>query len=193
MISKNQNIAYLFSRKSNDIYDMKFVKDYNTHLISENLKYHVEKNLSICDSVFYIHSQSFDDVVNEARKLFNNGLIELSDNDKFLVEETLIGEKAEYKGNKVSIHKPFRLTKEQRGKGKKKYGVYHKSGDKVKFVKFGHIDHNVKINSKEDSISYSKRHKCDTAKDKSSAKYWSCNLPKYHKLLNLTEPAYKYW
>ena len=42
-------------------------------------------------------------------------------------------EKAEYRGEKVSLDKPFRLPKGST----KKFGVYVKSGDKVKKVTFG--------------------------------------------------------
>lgn len=91
---------------------------------------------------------------------------------KFLQElkaNPIIGE-AEYRGRKVSLGKPF-LTPS----GPKKRSVYVKNdkGNVVK-VNFGDPNMRIKKNIPARRKSFRARHKCDTAKDRTSARYWSC-------------------
>ena len=91
---------------------------------------------------------------------------------KFLQElkaNPIIGE-AEYRGRKVSLGKPF-LTPG----GPKKRSVYVKNakGNVVK-VNFGDPNMRIKKNIPSRRKSFRARHKCDTAKDRTSARYWSC-------------------
>ena len=93
---------------------------------------------------------------------------------KFLQElkaDPIIGE-AEYKGRKVSLGKPF-LTPD----GPKKRSVYVKNekGNVVK-VNFGDPNMKIKKNIPARRKSFRARHKCDTAKDRTSARYWSCKM-----------------
>ena len=170
------------------------IKKYDDFKISENLKYHLKEKLSLSECLFRTGSYAFNKLYCEVRELHNKGLVELNEFDTWLVKETLIGESAIYNGRRVNLDSPFYLSKEQRGKGNQKYGVYTKSDkDNVIMVKFGHKDHNAKIGNLEESKNFSKRHDCPSKKDKTTPGYWSCNLPKYHEALNLTEPAYKYW
>ena len=91
---------------------------------------------------------------------------------KFLQElkaNPIIGE-AEYRGRKVKLGKPF-LTPD----GPKKRSVYVKNakGNVVK-VNFGDPNMRIKKNIPARRKSFRARHKCDTAKDRTSARYWSC-------------------
>lgn len=91
---------------------------------------------------------------------------------KFLQElkaNPVIGE-AEYHGRKVKLGKPF-LTPG----GPKKRSVYVKNdkGNVVK-VNFGDPNMRIKKNIPARRKSFRARHKCDTAKDRTSARYWSC-------------------
>ena len=82
---------------------------------------------------------------------------------------------AEYKGKKVTLNKPSRIRKGQTSFGKKKFQVFVKNkNDNVVRVTFG--DPNMRIRKNEPSRrkSFRARHKCDTAKDKTTARYWSC-------------------
>ena len=76
--------------------------------------------------------------------------------------------KEEKKGKK--LNKPFRTSG-----GPKKFSVYVKNekGNVVK-VNFGDPNMEIKKDSPERRKSFRARHKCDTAKDKFSARYWSC-------------------
>ena len=71
-----------------------------------------------------------------------------------------------YRGERFSgYNKPKRTS----GKSKK-FAVLAKQGDKVRLVRFMTIKKNIPARRK----SFRARHKCDTAKDKLSARYWSC-------------------
>ena len=83
---------------------------------------------------------------------------------------------AEYQGRKVRLDKPSRITKGQAGYGRKKFQVYVKSGDKVKKVMFGDPNLSIKRQSDAKRKSFRARHKCDTARDKTKARYWSCKM-----------------
>lgn len=82
--------------------------------------------------------------------------------------ETL--EEGEYQGRKVPIGKPFRTSN-----GPKKFSVYvkNKKGNVIK-VNFGDPNMRIKKSNPNRRKSFRARHKCDTAKDRTSARYWSC-------------------
>lgn len=80
-------------------------------------------------------------------------------------------EKAEYQGKEVEIDKPFRTPGES-----KKFAVYVKDGDAVKIVRFGDPDMEIRRDDKEARANFRARHQCDTATDKTSARYWSCRM-----------------
>lgn len=81
-------------------------------------------------------------------------------------------EKAEYQGQQVTLDKPFRLP----AGSSKKFGVYVKSGDGVKKVTFGDPNMEIRRDDAEARANFRARHSCDTASDKTSARYWSCRM-----------------
>ena len=72
-------------------------------------------------------------------------------------------------GRKVTLNKPFRTPS-----GPKKSAVYVKSGNKVKIVRFGDPNMTIKKDQPARRKSFHARHRCATATDKTSARYWSC-------------------
>lgn len=56
----------------------------------------------------------------------------------------------------------------------KKSAVLAKKGDEVKLVRFGDPNMTIKKSSPGRRKNFRARHSCDTAKDKFSARYWSC-------------------
>jgi hypothetical protein len=168
--------------------------------ISKGLKYHKEYDLPLVENVFLPFSDEFFSLINETRGLWKNGLVQLCEDDEWLLK-TDIGKtamfegdevwldipflieeddesinEAEYKGKKVNLNSPFKIS------GKlKKFAVYVKepSGD-IKMVKFG--DPNNKPETKKN---FRVRHKCDTKNDKTKAAYWACNISKYRKKLGI--------
>ena len=69
-----------------------------------------------------------------------------------------------------TLNKPFRTSK-----GPKKFSVYVKNekGNVVK-VNFGDPNMEIKRDDPARRKSFRARHNCDTAKDKTTARYWSC-------------------
>jgi len=77
---------------------------------------------------------------------------------------------AEYQGRKVQLGKPMRGDV-------RKYKVYVKNakGNVVK-VNFGDPNMKIKRDNPKRRKSFRARHKCSTAKDRTSARYWSCRM-----------------
>jgi hypothetical protein len=78
---------------------------------------------------------------------------------------------AEYQGRKVKLGKPMRGDN-------KKYKVFvkdPKSGN-VKKVNFGDPNMKIKRDDPKRRKSFRARHKCQTAKDRTTPKYWSCKF-----------------
>lgn len=78
---------------------------------------------------------------------------------------------AEYHGRDVELNKPMRGDQ-------KKFKVYVKnpSTGNVKKVNFGSKEMEIKRDDPERRKSFRARHKCDTADDKTTARYWSCKM-----------------
>jgi cation transport regulator ChaB len=81
-------------------------------------------------------------------------------------------EKAEYQGRTVTLDKPFRLP----AGSSKKFGVYVKDGDRVKRVTFGDPNMDIRRDDPQARANFRARHSCDTATDKTTARYWSCRM-----------------
>jgi hypothetical protein len=172
--------------------------------ISKNLKYHLDNGLNLSEQVFRIYSPSYFAMINEVRNLWENNFIELSEEDKWIVESDMgkvalledgrqvfldvpfedefdILKEAEYRGKKVNLNSPFRTPG-----GPKKFAVYVKSDSgNVKKVTFGDPNLRIKNANKARAKSFRARHKCDQKKDKTKAGYWSCNVARYRKKLGL--------
>ncbi len=56
----------------------------------------------------------------------------------------------------------------------KKSAVLAKKGDEVKLVRFGDPNMTIKKDQPGRRSNFRARHNCDTAKDKFTARYWSC-------------------
>ena len=99
---------------------------------------------------------------------------------------------AEYKGKEVDLNKP------KRG-GSKKYFVYVKDPQtgNIKKVSFGAKSGGgnlaVKIKDPQARKNFADRHNCKDKKDRTKPGYWSCNLPRYAKLLGLVGGGNYYW
>lgn len=81
-------------------------------------------------------------------------------------------EAAEYQGKKVTLNKPFRTKG-----GKKKFAVYvQNSSGRVVIVRFGDPNMEIKRDDPQRRKNFRSRHNCDTAKDKTTPRYWSCKM-----------------
>lgn len=176
--------------------------------ISENLKYHIDNNITLSDSVFRVYSDSYFSLINEARLLYKDGLLEVCDEDADLLESDL-GETAEYEGQTVYLDAPFLEEKEineaeYQGKNvttgkpfrtpgeKKKFAVYVKSSSgRIKKVRFGDPNMKIKASNPARRKSFAARHKCSEKTDRTTPGYWSCRS---HRMKSLgTNDKGKYW
>lgn len=182
--------------------------------ISESLKYHIDNNISVTESVYRPGSKAHLEILSEVRNLFESNLINLSDNDRSLLESTDLGltgeyggiivpldlvleydgiNEAEYQGRKVDLNKPKRNPKEGA-----KYVVYvrdpkKKGKNKVKKITFGDKKGGLtaKVSNAKARKSFAARHKCHTKKDKTKAGYWACRINRYaHLWGGKTYPGY---
>ena len=100
----------------------------------------------------------------------------------------------EAKKKKKKEKKDPPLNKPKRG-GSKAYYVYVRDPKtkKIKKVSFGSGGLRAKIKNKQARNAFAARHKCSTKKDRTTAGYWSCNLPKFSSLLGLGANQNTYW
>ena len=181
---------------------------------SSNLKYHLNKNLPLHENIFRYGSDAQLQLFKEARELYNKGLLYLNSHDRWLVENTSIGEYGEFEGKLVSLDVPFveeemlneaeyqgkevPLGKPKRG-GSKKFYVYVKNPKtkKVKKVQFGAAGGGqnlaVKIRDPKARRAFAARQNCARKKDRTTPGYWSCNIGRYWKSLGGGSNFSGYW
>ena len=73
---------------------------------------------------------------------------------------------------KPKSHPPRRIKKGEPGYGKKKFVVRSKG----KTVRFGDAKMEIKRDDPERRKNFRNRHKCSTATDSTTARYWSCKM-----------------
>jgi hypothetical protein len=180
-------------------------------ILSENLQYHVDNKLPLTENTFRYGSEAFLNLWAEARYLYVREAIHVNEDDREILEETDLGEYGMYEGVKVPLDIPMLeedeleeskdkkknppLGKPKRG-GSKKFYVYVRNPKtkKIKKVSFGDTTGlSAKINNPEARRAFAKRHKCGTGEPKTSARYWSCRLPRFSKLLGLKGSFSGFW
>lgn len=182
--------------------------------ISSNFKYHLNKNVPLHENIFRYGSDAQLELFREARELHSKGLLYLNSHDRWLVENTSIGEYGEFEGKLVSLDVPFveeeilneveyqgkevQLNKPKRG-GSKKFYVYVKNPKtgKVKKVQFGAAGGGqnlaVKIRDPKARKAFAARQNCARKKDRTTPGYWSCNIGRYWKSLGGGSNFSGYW
>lgn len=187
---------------------MKYIKNFESlHYgekepsISEGLRYHIDRELPLMESVYRIESEAWLDVVNEARDLWERNVIDLNEDDLFLIstdagrtgeyegERVLLDvpfyegdvDEAEYRGKDVNLNKPFRTPG-----GPRKFAVYTKN-DKGNVIKVGFGQPGMRVNNDdpEKARSFQKRMRCDNPGPRWKPRWWACNVARYRKLLGI--------
>lgn len=171
------------------------------------------------DIVYRPFSDKFFQTIREMKSRANS-LHEGTSFDSFHREAfaTDIGEFGMYEGHRVPLDIPIpdrfheemfpqlheatkklppntKLNQPKRSGGGTKYHVYvrdPKTGN-IKRVGFGAKGMGVGIHDPARVKSFKARHKCETRKDKTTASYWSCRLPRYWKSLGLKKTSSKWW
>ena len=72
-------------------------------ILSENLRYHVDKQLPLTENTFRYGSDSFLNLWAEARSLYLREIIHVNEDDKEILEETDLGNFGLYEGVKVPL------------------------------------------------------------------------------------------
>lgn len=187
---------------------MKYIKNFESlHYgekepsISEGLRYHIDRELPLMESVYRIESEAWLDVVSEARDLWERNIIDLNEDDLFLIstdagrtgeyegERVLLDvpfyegdvDEAEYRGKDVNLNKPFRTPG-----GPRKFAVYTKN-DKGNVIKVGFGQPGMRVNNDdpEKARSFQKRMRCDNPGPRWKPRWWACNVARYRKLLGI--------
>jgi hypothetical protein len=182
--------------------------------ISEGMRYHLSNQIQLHENIFRPGSKSHIDLIHEARILWKQGIIELQDLDKQLFENTDLGRFGMFEGEIVPLDLPMMeletLTEAELEEEKKhpSLGVPHRGGSKkfyvyvkdpktkrIKKVSYGMAGGalRAKLNNPKARQAFSKRMNCPQAKDRTKAKYWSCRLPRYAKLLGFKTTFSGYW
>jgi preprotein translocase subunit YajC len=74
---------------------------------SAGLMFHQQHKKPLSECVFRIGSEAYVDFYAEARELFNEGVLNINEGDKYLLRETDIGEYGMFEGKKVPLDIPF--------------------------------------------------------------------------------------
>jgi len=164
------------------------------NVISEELKYHFENNISITDNIFRHGSEKYFDIVNEARELHKKGYsfdefdIEILESEVGTFVNTTEGKipldfPFEYEGSLNEVKKKKKkdppIGKPKSG-GSKKWYVYvrnPKTG-KIKKISYGSSTMTAKWNDPAARKSFAARHQCHKKKDRTKAGYWACRAHK---------------
>ena len=169
----------------------------NPTLISENLQYHLDRGMSVTESIFRPGSKAHIQLLVEARNRFDAGEMNFMGVDKILFIETDLGKTDVFEGQIVALDFPIeeidlseakyqgkevRLGYPQRG-GAKKYHVYVKNPQtgNIKKISFGDVHGGLtaKVSNPKARASFAARHQCHLKKDKTKAGYWACRINRY--------------
>lgn len=186
---------------------MKYIKTFESQTndfseISEGLRYHLNEGIALMESVYRIESDAWLNLVNEAREMWESNMIDLEDDDIFLIstdaglydiyegESVMLDvpymiwdeiDEAEYQGKKVQLNKPRRTPG-----GPRKFAVYTKNeSGKVVQVRFGQPGMRVNNNDPGKAASFRSRMRCDNPGPRWKPRWWACNVSRYRKLLGI--------
>lgn len=179
--------------------------------ISEDLQYHIDKELSLEECVHRMGSKKYFDLFVEARKMWEEKVITVDERTEWFLEKTDLGEWGDYEGMDVPLDCPmateaFQQFQEAEYKGKevqlnkpskggpKKFQVFVKNdkGNVIR-VAFGDPNMSVKLDDEGARKNFAARHNCASKKDKTTPGYWSCNLPRYAGQLGLKGGGSFFW
>lgn len=177
--------------------------------LSEGMKYHKDNNIPLTENIYRPSSKKYFELFEEARQLHKQGKLQLTEDETKILENTDLGKFGIYNGIRVPLDFPMseeqllevkhqgkdvQLNKPKRGGSKKFYVYVRKPGGGVKKVSFGDTTGlKAKINNPKARKSFAARHKCAQNKDRTSAGYWACRLPRYASMLGLKSNFGGYW
>jgi hypothetical protein len=78
----------------------------NRTIISEGLRYHLDNQIPLLENVYRYGSESYFNLINEVRNLYNEGKVDLSFMDEELIK-TDIGKKVVFEGKEIWLDIPM--------------------------------------------------------------------------------------
>jgi hypothetical protein len=140
--------------------------------ISNALQHHIDNGMTLTENAFMFYSEGYFNLINEVRELFDEGKIDLNEEDRLMVESDL-GVKVKIGKEYVYLDAPYIYETSERPK---KFAVYTKSKTEgIKKITFGNSNLILK-----------ESRNCSRKTDKTTAEYWSCNIGRYSKQLGLS-------
>jgi hypothetical protein len=179
-------------------------------ILSEGLKYHMDNNRPLTEHVYRAGSENYFNLWAEARSYYSREILEITNEDDLaILTETDLGEfgiledgtrvpldfpieenLTESKNENKPIGKPMRDSS-----GGKAYKVYVRDPKtkKVKTIRFGSGGLRAKLDNPKARKAFAARHRCGTGEPRTSARYWSCRIGRYWKLLGGNKNFSGYW
>lgn len=160
---------------------MKFIKSFTDYSkVSEGLKYHLDNDLDITDSVYRIGSKAYTDLFEEVKKYWDEDNIILNGKSAWMAKNLEVGKKAIFRDRNAGRDLEVELDSPKRGGGKKFY-VYHNSGkmkdEKIVAMRIEWGDTtglSIKNDDPAAAASFWARQQCDTKMDPKTAGFWAC-------------------
>jgi hypothetical protein len=157
---------------------------------NEFLKYHVENNMPLYDPIVRPDSEEYYNMMIEAKQLYLEGKLSVTDRNKELLSKLDIGKPAIYKDKKVKLDSPKRINYES----DKKFFVFVDSGkvDKesglpiAKKIEWGDPNLSIKNYDEKAAASFQARHQCHLKNDKTTPGFWACHIHLFAKSLGLS-------
>tara|TARA_A200000159_G_scaffold164736_1_gene195843 strand:- start:1444 stop:2007 length:564 start_codon:yes stop_codon:yes gene_type:complete len=162
---------------------------------SEDFVFHYKNQIPISENIFRPGSKKFFSLFNEARFYYEQGLIDLNEQDYSFVVKHDLGKFGYYEGQLVPLDFPILLEAKYKGRevtlgakgaqraggGKAKVYVRDPKTGKVKPVTFG-SDMSTAMGDSDEAKkrrkNFGDRHNCSDKTDKTAPGYWSCRLTK---------------
>jgi len=81
-------------------------------ILSEGLKYHIDNDRPLTDHLYRAGSESYFNLIAEARSLYSRGIIDVVGDDLEILTETDLGHFGMFEGKKVPLDYPIEITEE---------------------------------------------------------------------------------
>jgi hypothetical protein len=164
------------------------------HTLERAVDYHINNSLPVYENVFRAGTPMHFKLLERVKSLYESDQYTPINEDEEAILHTEIGSWDIYEDVAVPLDYPMfteeeepELNKPKRG-GTKKFYVYVRDPQtkNIKKVSWGDTTGlKMKIDDPEARKSFAARHRCDQQKDRTTAAYWACNVPRYAKQLGL--------
>ena len=74
--------------------------------ISEGLQYHIDNKIPLSNNIYRVGTKEYMELYKEARSLYSRNRLNVSEEDKYILTETNIGDFGVFEGKKVPLNIP---------------------------------------------------------------------------------------